>query len=180
MLKKWGATVIHKLHMHEKLVFVDDEILWAGSLNPLSFSSTQEIMERRRSRKIVEDYAKTLRLDQLLRLHDEHQDECPVCGQEVMAAEGRDEPFYWRCIEKGCHTRSIDQPAPRDGRIICSNCGGPLYFGEWGGEPFWRCDKNARHRQRIVLNHLRLPKMQDLIAPRELSRLEERLRRREP
>src|SRR5207302_772301 len=45
-LMSWGCRIIHKLHMHEKLVFLDEDILWSGSLNPLSFSSTQEVMER--------------------------------------------------------------------------------------------------------------------------------------
>jgi hypothetical protein len=46
-LTDWGVVVIHKRHMHEKLVFVDDDVLWCGSLNPLSFSNTHEVMERR-------------------------------------------------------------------------------------------------------------------------------------
>src|SRR5205823_5007595 len=65
-LGSWGVRVVHKKGMHEKLVFIDGTTLWQGSLNPLSFSSTQEIMERRASREIVADYVKVLRLDDLL------------------------------------------------------------------------------------------------------------------
>lgn len=36
----WGAVVIHEYHMHEKLVFVDDDVLWSGSLNA-SVSATR-------------------------------------------------------------------------------------------------------------------------------------------
>ena len=46
-LADWGVKVLHKLRMHEKLVFIDDDILWSGSLNSLSFTDTQEVMERR-------------------------------------------------------------------------------------------------------------------------------------
>ncbi|MBN2236323.1 MAG: AAA family ATPase, partial [Bacteroidales bacterium] len=52
-LQEWGSTIIHKRKMHEKLIIIDDNILWSGSLNPLSFSNTQEIMERRVSEKLV-------------------------------------------------------------------------------------------------------------------------------
>jgi hypothetical protein len=78
--------VLHKLRMHEKLVFVDDDILWSGSLNSLSFTDTPEVMERR------------------------------VCGGELVVAEARGgDPFYWRCATPDCYSRSIDQPAPQDG-----------------------------------------------------------------
>ena len=57
-LSAWGVRVVHKRHMHEKLVLIEGWILWQGSLNPLSFSATQKIMERRESREIVGDYAR--------------------------------------------------------------------------------------------------------------------------
>ena len=59
--------------MHEKLVFIDDEVLWHGSLNPLSFSDTQEIMERRHSKAVVEDYQRTLRLEELLGAYEQRE-----------------------------------------------------------------------------------------------------------
>ena len=98
--RRWGVTVLHKLHMHEKLVFIDDDILWSGSLNSLSFTDTQEVMERRVSREVVEDYTRVLRLDALLAAHEAGEDRCPVCGGELVAAEARGgDPFYWRCLD---------------------------------------------------------------------------------
>lgn len=38
MLKEMGATVITKRALHAKIVCVDREVVWTGSLNPLSFS----------------------------------------------------------------------------------------------------------------------------------------------
>jgi hypothetical protein len=173
-LRGWGITVIHKFHMHEKVVFVDDRILWQGSLNPLSFSDTQEVMERRDGREVVEHYSKTLRLEKLLDLYMTGQGQCPFCGSELMPAEGRDEPFYWRCVEDGCHTRGIFDDAPRDGRVVCSSCGGVVYYGMWGDEPHWRCETNRRHRMRIARSHIRLPKMRAIIPPKELRELDSR------
>src|SRR5262249_28593423 len=67
-LHAWGVEVLRKRQMHEKLVFIDHGILWSGSLNPLSFSATQEVMERRASDRVVGDYAQALRLADLLEL----------------------------------------------------------------------------------------------------------------
>lgn len=172
-LVDWGIIVLHKRRMHEKLVLIDDEITWVGSLNPLSFSNTQEIMERRHSRHVAADYARTLLLDQLLAGYEDGNPICPICGSEVVASEGADDPFYWTCVEEDCYSRSVDQPPLREGVIVCANCGGPVEFGEWGGKPVWRCKNNARHRQRIARTHVRLPKMRQLIPKRQLKKFEQ-------
>ncbi len=171
-LRAWGASIVHKRGMHEKLVLIDDDVLWQGSLNPLSFSSTQEIMERRHSSKIVSDYSEVLRLPDLLAVHTVGETTCPYCGKEVVAAEGRDEPFYWRCIEDKCFSRSIGDPMPVDGRVVCRVDAGALEF-RWPNEnPFWRCVLNHRHRQPLARSHLRLPRMRELIPARELRKLD--------
>lgn len=175
-LTEWEAVVLHKVNMHEKLLVIDDDVLWFGSLNPLSFSNTQEIMERRRSRAVVSDFLETLKVADLLGALEAREYECPVCGQELILAEGRDEPFYWRCVEDSCDwSRSIGQSMPTDGRIDCANCGASVEFGEWGGRPAWRCISNKQHRQRVARSHLKLPKMRDLIPKSELRQLERQL-----
>jgi hypothetical protein len=174
-LADWGVTVIHKRRMHEKLVLIDNEITWVGSLNPLSFSNTQEIMERRCSKDVSRDYTRTLLLNDLLMAYEYGQPMCPICGNEVVASEGADDPFYWTCIEEDCYSRSVDQPPLRGGVIVCANCGGSVEFGEWGGKPVWRCKDNPRHHQRIARTHLRLPKMRELVPRKHLRRLERAL-----
>ncbi len=170
-LTDWGLVVIHKGRMHEKVVFVDDDIIWSGSLNPLSFSDTQEVMERRASLAVSTDYAGTLRLGELIEEYSGGSSECPICGSEIIAQEGRDDPYYWRCVEPDCYTRGINQPRIEGGVITCSNCGESVEFGSWGNSPAWRCTENRRHRQRVARTHLRLPKMQALIPKRELAEL---------
>jgi hypothetical protein len=164
--------VIHKIGMHEKLVFVDDEIVWSGSLNPLSYSNTQEIMERRRSHEVVKDFVSTLRLNELIGAYDAGDDKCPICGREMMPAEGADDPFYWRCVEEGCYSRSVDDPPLHGGMLTCHNCGGTIEFGEWSDKPAWRCVKNRHHHQRVHRNHLRLPRMRALVPKRALHKLD--------
>ncbi len=177
VLSRWGVTVLHKYHMHEKLVLVDGELLWSGSLNALSFADTQEVMERRVSRAVVDDYTRVLGLDALLAAHQAREDRCPVCNGELVAAESRDgDPFYWRCLVPDCYTRSLDRPAPRDGLLPCSSCGGAVEFRQMPTGPHWRCTVNNRHRQRVItLPSLRLPRMRELIPRRDIARVESEL-----
>jgi len=127
VLGRWGIEVLHKRRMHEKLVLID-AILWSGSLNPLSYSETQEVMERRASARVVADYVRALRLEDLLTLAASEDSDCPICGAELAMAEGPAEP-YWRCPSDDCdYTRNIGQPAPRDGLVVCASqgCGAPV------------------------------------------------------
>lgn len=170
-LEKWGIVVIHKRRMHEKIAIIDNSILWIGSLNIMSYSSTQEIMERRFSKNVVEDFIKTLRLLDLLREYEDGSPTCPICKSEVVASEGRDEPYYWRCVVDDCYSRSIDQPPINSGLISCSNCGGKVEYGDWGDKPHWRCIENKMHRQKVARTHLMLPEMREIIPKRELNKL---------
>lgn len=166
-----GITVIHKLRMHEKLVFIDEDVTWSGSLNPLSFSNTQEIMERRKSKAVLTDYFQILRLQELLAAHGKPEGQCPICGKEMIAAEGADQPYYWRCVNDECFTRGVDQPYPFDGVLTCGSCNSDVEYGYWGDYPHWRCKSNNRHRQKIFKSHLRLPKMAALVPRGERRKL---------
>jgi hypothetical protein len=165
--------VIPKQGMHEKLIFIDEGILWSGSLNPLSFSNTQEVMERRKSPAVVSDFSKTLRLKELVDEYRGGRPTCPICGSWMLAAEGRDDPYYWKCIEVDCYTRSIDE-APIGEEILCHNCGGPVEYGTWGEADAWRCVENRHHHQKIARTHLRLPKMQEVVPKADLRRMQKK------
>ena len=178
-LTEWGAVVVHKRGMHEKALFIDEEILWEGSLNPLSFSDSQEVMQRYRSRPIFEDFWGILRVSELLAEYDAHAPQCPWCGSEVVASEGgsqpKTQPFYWRCAREECgYMRRIDEPKYEDGLVRCQNCRASLEYGQWGGKPAWRCTANRHHRRAVTRTHLMLPKMRELIPKAELCRLDRR------
>jgi len=128
---KIGVIVVHKMHMHEKLVFIDDDITWSGSLNPLSYTNTQEVMERRKSKPVLDDYFNILRLPEILAIQGKPESKCPICGSEIMAAEGADQPYYWRCINKDCYSRSIDQPYPFDGVVVVKGKCQGLVFSDF-------------------------------------------------
>jgi hypothetical protein len=178
LLQDVGVKLIHKGGMHEKLVFLDGCILWSGSLNPLSHSRTQEVMERRVSSEVVADYEKTLRLTELLAPSQHEPQLCPIHGAEIIASEGGDgDPFYWRCVVDGCYSRGIDDPPLQDGLIVLA-CGKPPEFGWWGDTPVWICSCGRRHRQRVHPNHLRLPRMKALIGKKDLRQVEKLFRQR--
>lgn len=170
-LQAWGVIVVPKKAMHEKLAFIDDDIIWSGSLNILSFRSSREIMERRRSGRIVRLYRdETLKLDTAFATYKAGEFDCPVCGAPLALAESQ-YGMYRRCVVKGCYTRQLDEPPLENGKMACKTCGGELYFGTWGDKPAWRCHQNPRHHTAIHPNHLKLPAMAALIGPRRLRKL---------
>jgi hypothetical protein len=172
-LTEWGVRIVHKRRMHEKLIFVDDDITWVNSLNSLSFRESGEHFERRKSKSVFEDYARLMRLDDLLAEHDSGQPTCPTCRCEVVASDGRTEPFYWRCENARCgYARGVNDPRPEGGQVLCKTCAGPLECGQWGGKATWRCPGNPRHRQKVLRWHLLLPKMRALVPKDELRRLD--------
>jgi len=165
-LRRWGIQVIPKKAMHEKHVFVDDDVVWIGSLNPLSFRDTREIMERRRSRTVAADFRQTLQLDIALTAYEDGETACPICGSDMALAEGPRGTFR-RCVIAGCYSRGLAEPPLRGGKMACHTCGGELFYGAWGDKPAWRCRDNARHHMDLHPNHLRLPAMTALLSKKE-------------
>ena len=162
-LAEWGVNVLHKRYMHEKIVFVDDGMVWVGSLNTMSQRDSQEMMTRFRNTGLAADMRKQLRLGDILETYERGDGLCPVCQGELTPAEGTRGGF-WRCIN-GDYTRDFDTTAPRNGLIPCASpgCGAPQRFGSWGAGYAWRCEVNPRHHQRVYPSHLKLPKMAAMV-----------------
>jgi superfamily I DNA and/or RNA helicase len=182
-LEKLGVKIIHKKNMHEKLVFIDDDIIWNGSLNTLSYSlknPTEEFMERRKSKEVYDDYIKLLKVNELLDVATSVRESiCPICSGEMIVAEGsKNEPFYWRCINDNCFTRGINQKYPYNGEMTCGECDGELEFS-FVKEPRWKCKLNGRHYQRLFKSHLKLPKMLSKIPKKEMLKLNKYLEEKE-
>lgn len=108
ILKQQGVKIIHKKGMHEKFVFVDQNIFWNGSLNALSFGgSTGEFMER------CDDEEYTMKVRQMLELYkyeatiaQSDANLCPSCDTPMVIADGYKAGVYWKCDNKNCISKT--------------------------------------------------------------------------
>lgn len=157
-----GVSVLHKKEMHEKIIFVDSTAVWLGSLNALSFTGlTGEIMERHASKDVVAEYEKLFNIEHLQNVVDNaHEQNCPICGGELLIREGNVGGIYWQCVNKD-YTRNVTQQYPNDGLLRCS-CGASYVFS-MENEPRWVCSKNSKHYQKIREGDLKLEKMAALV-----------------
>lgn len=166
-----GVHIIHRKGMHEKIVFIDDSILWRGSLNVLSFSgATGEIMERSvcsessGEENIIRYYKKIIDLEHIINSVNEKEQVCPICHCEMILKESDKGGLYWMC-EQGDYSRGTDKAYAKDGVLLCQKCGGQFTYVR-KNEPRWVCAENPNHYQRIKKSDLILPKMKALIRPK--------------
>ena len=176
--------IIHRTNMHEKLIFIDETILWHGSLNVLSFSGyTGEIMERTQCDPNSEEgnsfdsCAKVCDLEHILRvIEDKDEQLCPICHQEMVLRESDNGGYYWQCENGKEYSRNTTQPHPKDGELRCQKCGGTFIYTR-KKQPRWVCRNDNSHYQILKQNDLKLPKMRNLIEanypPSEFIAIEE-------
>ena len=125
-LKKIGVTIIHKKDMHEKLIFVDSDAVWIGSLNALSFTGlTGEVMQRHVDKALTAEYEKLFDINHICEVVEHGKEQkCPICGGEMILKESSEGGIYWKCIE-GDYSRNASQQYPYDGIMRCK-CGALL------------------------------------------------------
>ena len=114
-LEAIGVVVDTRAVIHEKVVIIDDEIVWFGSLNPLSHTSrTDELMQRVVSKRWASKLATLLAIAPTSRADDEgvsarrENPPCPRCsGRMCYIGRGRWGP-YFKCEVEACgHTQSV-------------------------------------------------------------------------
>lgn len=161
-LHSLGIHIIHKKGMHEKLIFVDSNAVWIGSLNSLSFTGlTGEVMHRHMDQKLTAEYEKLFDIEHINNaVINQTEQQCPVCGSEMLLKDSADGGMFWKCINED-YSRSITQPHPTDGVMRCK-CGSPYKF-IMKNEPRWVCCENPRHYQKMKKGDLMLPKMVEII-----------------
>ena len=162
-----GITVIHRKGAHEKFTFIDDHILWSGSLNILSNNdSTGECMERIDDEEYVNGYKQLFGADQYLQFtRDAQERRCPLCNGEMIACESSS-GIYWRCANND-FTYNKEQTFPYGGVLRCNKCGADYSFG-MKKQPRWICTADTNHYQVVKPYDLSLPKMKQLIPPKDL------------
>lgn len=173
-LRDMGVSILHKKGMHEKIILIDDDIVWNGSLNALSYSgNTGEIMERCRDRSkersLIKNYVKILDIDYLIQALDNACEmKCPLCESEMILKESDGGGIYWACIN-GDYSRNKDQQYPKDGILRCK-CGSTYHFSMIK-QPRWVCDADSKHYQIMRKNDLKLPNMAKLLSPSDHKRV---------
>lgn len=157
-----GVKVIHKKGMHEKLVIIDDSVVWTGSLNTLSFAgNTGEVMTR------VHDTKYTMGMEEMYGISNiqtaidsQYELSCPICKSPMNLGESDKGGLYWKC--SNCdYGRDFKQQYPVDGILRCQ-CGG-LYQFAMKNQPRWVCSNNPKHYQIMRKGDLKLEKMAALI-----------------
>jgi hypothetical protein len=108
-LKAAVSQVVHVHHMHQKIMVIDEQTVFLGSLNTLSHHARREIMVQHTSTR----FARTL-------LEHEHAQTfsrppaCRVCDIPTelrrSQAERKGHYWYWACPTKGCATRQAVFP----------------------------------------------------------------------
>ena len=171
VLARLGVRVVHKSQMQEKMVIIDDDIVWCGCRGALDAADPLRKLSgfRRESKKLATEISEIYQFDKLLEPYRLAPYLCPICGTEMLIAEASNggnkfstpKP-YWRCGQKGCYTRSLDAPPVKDGKIALS-CGHELELGEHGAKPHWICTCGKRHRKKVSKVDLRLPGMRELV-----------------
>jgi hypothetical protein len=148
--------------MHEKLIFVDADAVWIGSLNALSFTGlTGEIMHRHKDKELVAEYVKLLGIESICEVAaSDEQKQCPICGSEMIVGESDSGGIYWSCVNKD-YNRNPEQQYPHDGILRCK-CGSPYIFN-MVNRPRWICPIDSKHYQYIREGDLKLEKMAALI-----------------
>lgn len=161
-LRDIGVSVLHKKGMHEKLIFVDSNAVWIGSLNALSFTGlTGEVMQRYADRELTAEYEKLFDIEHICNaIENTYEQKCPICGDEMIVKESDEGGIYWQCVA-GDYSRNVAQQYPLDGILRCK-CGAPYVFA-MKNEPRWVCSEDSRHYQKMRESDLRLEKMAALI-----------------
>lgn len=123
-LEAIGSAVDLRNDIHEKVVLIDNHIVWFGSLNPLSHTvKTSEVMARIDNQGIAVHLANVLAIRR--RTPDEleagagalpENPRCEKCANWSVLVRGRFGPFF-ACETKGCEWKqNVDTPGKSGGR----------------------------------------------------------------
>lgn len=153
-LEAMGCIVDTRWDIHQKVVIIDDEVVWIGSLNPLSHTSrTDEVMMRFTSRPIALQLSafmavgNTVNPDKAEGLSVTRENpKCANCGGRTTYRTGSYGPF-WQCESKCGWTESVGKARKGEARAsdvpkkgpACPLCKSPtvLRAGRYG--EFYGC-----------------------------------------
>ena len=175
ILQDIGCVIDTRGMIHEKLVIIDEEIIWFGSLNPLSHTNkTDEIMLRLEGQQVALQVAAFMSLTPVkdpksargLSARKENP-ECPACGSQWVTLKTGRHGKYWDCEEEECDFKeSLNQNQRKKESGLssekieelkasppkCPDGHGDMRWvdkGQYG--PFWGCQKYPACGQTLSL-----------------------------
>lgn len=95
-MRRDGITVRIRKGMHEKVILIDDVVVWQGSLNLLSHKSTTEQMQRIASPKVPNRVSELLDLNvyQKIEIAPDPSMRCELCKGLLVKRTGEKGDFY--------------------------------------------------------------------------------------
>jgi hypothetical protein len=164
-LEHLGCVVDTRGEIHEKVVVIDEEIVWFGSLNPLSHTSrTDEVMARVEGKDLALQIAAFMALDRGVRpdaaewLSTRAENpRCPTCGARTAYRKGPYGP-YWDCEE--CEWRNNfdrlrgkQKTGQQTGTAPqCDKCGAPMVLRSSRYGEFYGCTAYPTCQNKMKVN----------------------------
>ena len=108
-IRQVGIVVDQRVRLHQKAVLIDSDIVWHGSLNPLSYAGkTLESMMTCRENGVALQLAENLSLkntskrNSIKQWAEKENPTCPICGKATIFAKSK-YGFYFPCEDKNCN-----------------------------------------------------------------------------
>ena len=108
-IRQIGIVVDQRARLHQKAVLIDSDIVWHGSLNPLSYAGkTLESMMTCRESGVALQLAENLSLkntskrNSIKQWDEKENPPCPICGKATIFAKSP-YGFYFPCEDKKCN-----------------------------------------------------------------------------
>ena len=120
-LDEIGCIVDTRWRIHEKIVIIDDSIVWFGSLNPLSHTSvTEETMARIDNRNFANELTDALSLKHLKNRNGasviKENPKCEDCNGRTAYYVGKyGKSNYWKCEDCG---KNVSANRPMSGSNV--------------------------------------------------------------
>jgi hypothetical protein len=155
-LRGIGCVVDLRSSAHQKVVIIDERIVWVGSLNPLSYTpNTGELMVRVEGDETAKQIAEYLALPGYARegkaFHEQENPQCERCGKSMVWVQ-RKTTGYFVCPSEDCgfttdlrkmraRTTSGKRSEMPENGPSCPICGAKTRLKVGRNGPFYSCTR---------------------------------------